>query len=108
MINDKKLVRRKKLVYSSNYRFNPEQLISARTTVAETLPENLKDLIFFEIDTQFFEYDPETYHALFMFWDDYETDDEVATRINKEAAIKAIQEERDRLEFERLQKKFSQ
>lgn len=105
--SDKQIIRRSLRICGRYDRVDPAYLIEKRDEIATTLPANLKDSIYFEIDTEFFEYDPETYYALFMFWDDIETDNEVAVRTAKEAESKALREERDRLEFERLQKKFS-
>lgn len=98
---------RSERIYGAYDRIDPLDMISRKEKLASSLPEKYRDSIYFEIDSESFPYDPNEYYGVFMFWKDDETDAEMNERLDQEAKIRQQQEDRERKEFERLRKKFS-
>lgn len=101
------VVHRSLKICSSYDTIVPEELIKAREDRLAIIPEEFHKTFCFELDSYYESYDPNTYYGLFMKWQEFEDDKELAARLKREAEQLEASEKRERQEFERLSKKFS-
>lgn len=102
----KKVIQREERIYVDMV--SPKDLMEMLENEAKIVLPEFKDSIRFEVKTFSEPYDSSTYAGFFMVYNDYENDEECEKRIAQENYWLARQEEQDRLQFERLSKKFAQ
>lgn len=87
--------------------YTQEELIQHIQTQVNTVPEDQRASIIFELDVETYEYDDREYPILFMRWMRPENEKETAERLALEEYYKKRAEEHDAREFQRLQGMFN-
>ena len=83
-----------------------DQMIKLMDGHINSLPEDQRASATFGVKEYSYPYESTTYHALFMYFNRLETDEEERARMTAEATMQRRQEARERAEYERLKKKF--
>jgi hypothetical protein len=107
-MSERKTVTSNVHLFGTYEKFTFDDLFERLQTEIIDRPEIDPQTIKFGIEEERYDYTDGSYFYFAMYYDRPETDQEYQTRIDRENNRKVDQEERDRREFERLQKKFGE
>lgn len=100
--------RDRKLVYKSlrvdGMEGTREDIINAMDEAIKGVAPEYHQYIRFGIDSYGYPYDPETYHAMHMTWQELESDEEWQKRLSDLDEMIAARAKREQAEYERLAK----
>ena len=83
-----------------------EDVLARIKEKVDEVPEEYRSSIRFELETTSEYYETRDYPVFNMYYNRLENEEEKNKRESKEIAVRKMQEDHERKEFERLQKKF--
>lgn len=83
-----------------------EDVLARIKECVDKVPEEYRSSVEFELETRSEPYDTKDYPVFNMSYHRLENEEEKNKRESKETAIRKMQEDHERKEYERLQKKF--